>query len=339
MKIGVGFVGLAHVHVWARTDAVVGRNDIEILGAYDEDKELLEQLTSTYKISPRCLDDLLNDDRIELIYVMGRTYENPSYVVLAVEHRKNVLVEKPGAPNRKEMTRIIEAVEKFPQLVKFGYTYEFWPTVPRIKEILDSQMLGRVTLARAHIGCPAGAVLKDFFCWPHALGGVFFEDACHWVNFLLQFIGRPKKVSARIEKYNFEKHPYEDVGVAILDFGDSLVILDVCGWEANDWGENQRFEFYGTKGTLFIGMNPPSYELYLKQDSGSFKRGWTIHKSLGYTTRTTGYRESFDRALKLIRRGETSNRESLNRAKDVISIMEVIYQSSRENGQVVTINY
>ena len=337
MKIGIGFVGLAHVHLGARTDAVVGRNDIEILGAYDEDKELLGKFTSAYEVSPRSLDDLLNDDRIQLIYVIGRTYENPSYVVSAVEHRKNVLVEKPAAPDRKEMTRIVEAVERFPQVVRVGYTFEFWPTISHIKEILDSQMLGRITLARAHMGYPAGALLKDFFCWPHALGGVFFECGCHWLNFFLQFIGRPKKVSAHIKKYNdLERHPYEDVGVAILDFGDSLIILDLCGWEANDWGENHRLELYGTKGTLFISMKPPSYELYLKQDSGPFKQGWTIHKSPGYTT---GYQEDLNRTLELIRRGEISNRGPLNRAKDVISIMEAIYQSSRENSRVVAINY
>jgi predicted dehydrogenase len=335
MKIGIGFAGLGHVHIESRTEAALADEQVDVLGAYDEDQEILKRFTDGYGIPPRPLKELLQDDRISLIYVVCPTYKMPPLVLSALEYKKHVLVEKPGAPNRREMDRILKAAEDSSRNVRVGYTWEFLPIFPQLQEIFASGMMGRIVQGRIHMGYPEGALLNDFFCWPHSPGGVFYETVCHSLNLLLLFQGRPEGVSARIEKYDLGKHPFEDVGAAILEYGDRMVTIDLCGWEANDFGVNHRMEYYGTKGTLFVSFKPPRFELYLKEGSGSFASGWTTYES---EASSTGYQQDLAKAVDGIREGHPQ-KEALNRARDVISVLEAAYRSAQKEGSAVKIDY
>ena len=336
MKVGIGFLGLGHVHVWDRAGAAAENKDVEILGAYDPDEAALEKFCSTYQVKPRGLSELLDDDDIRLIYVVGRTYESPAYIISALEHHKHVLVEKPGSPSLKEMNLVVAKAEKASTLVRVGYSWEFLPTYADIRSVLASNTLGKITFARVHMGYPSGALLKDFFCWPHSPGGVFYETVCHSLNLLLLFFGKPFAVTGRIEKYAMGTHPFEDVGVGVLEYPDRLVSIDLCGWEANDFGENHRFEIYGTEGTLFFGFKPPRYELFLKEDVAPFNRGWNVRESPPYTT---AYCDDLARMLELVQSGDAAACLSdLRRAQDIIAVLEGIYRSAAAKGKSVRIS-
>lgn len=335
MKVGIGFLGLGHVHIWDRAGAAAERGDVDILGAYDPDEAMLEKFCSTYQVKRRTLGELLADDGIRLIYIVGKTYESPAYIISSLEHGKHVLVEKPGSPSLKEMDLVVAKAEKASTLVRVGYSWEFLPTYADIRGILESDALGKITFARVHMGYPAGALLKDFFCWPHSPGGVFYETVCHSLNLLLLFFGRPSAVTGRIKKFDMGSHPFEDAGIAVLEYPDRLVSIDLCGWEANDFGENHRFEIYGTEGTLFFCFKPPRYELFLKEDATPFKRGWNVRESPPYTT---AYADDLQRMLELLQSaGPEAGLPDLRRARDVIAVLDAIYRSAAEKGKSMRI--
>jgi predicted dehydrogenase len=179
MKVGIGFLGLGHVHIWDRAGAAAENANVEILGAYDPDEALLEKFCATYQVKRRPLAELLDDESIRLIYIVGKTYESPAYIISSLEHGKHVLVEKPGSPSLKEMDLVVAKAEKASTVARVGYSWEFLPIYADIRSMLESNALGKITFARVHMGYPAGALQKDFFCWPHSPGGVFYETTAY----------------------------------------------------------------------------------------------------------------------------------------------------------------
>jgi predicted dehydrogenase len=111
---------------------------------------------------------------------------------------------------------------------------------------------------------------------------VLFEDGCHMLDILLHLMGRPRRVSAFVPKFEDlarkHKHMYEDAAVVNLDWGSCVGTLSLVGWEANEWIETWEMDFYGTEGTLQVGLLPAYARLYLKQARAGYRQGWTIHK-------------------------------------------------------------
>ncbi len=67
---------------------------------------------------------------------------------------------------------------------------------------------------------------------------------------------------------------HEDVGAAVFDYGEMLATMDITGWEAHPWVEAWRMEFYGTDGTLLIGVQPSWHKLYIRNPKPGFYVGW-----------------------------------------------------------------
>jgi predicted dehydrogenase len=308
---------------------------MEIRGIFDENSALAEKVSAEYSLPRGSLDGLLDNPGVEVVCIAGRTLESTPFTIAAMQHGKHVLVEKPAANSGKTMARLFRTAQRCSTCIRIGYTWDFLPFIPNVRELLASGLLGRITLGRIHMGYPVGGLLEDFFCWPQAPGGVFFEAGCDHLDLLLQLVGKPRSVSARIEKYDRGDHPYEDVAVAILEYDDFLISLDLCGWEANEWSVNHRFEFYGTKGTLFFGVKPPWYRLYLRDAAGQYPEGWSASE---YEIFSQGFQMDLDALMRLIEANDIpSSRNSLLRGRDVIMILESAYTSASKGGRAVKI--
>jgi predicted dehydrogenase len=243
----------------------------------------------------------------------------------------------------------------------------FSQAVAHIRRFLEEGVLGQITLARFHAAAPVGGAAELWQSVPGDMGGVVFTDGCHMVDIIIHLLGLPKSAKGMLLKlpkgapvlaHGFKKDTlseldvtvemptgdlmYEDAGVATLDFGDKLAVLDVTGWEAAPWVEAWRVELYGTNGTLQAGLTPAWYRLYVRNPHGDYQPGWhswEALESLGVGNSLVvdnNYSSEMRHMLDRVRRWDTDNAVWMAEAEGVIATLSAIFESA-EQGNAVAI--
>ncbi len=359
--IGIAFVGCTHPHIFPRIELLSPVADVKLIGCYDPDSNLTAALESRFGLKAYATpDELMDQPGVNFAIIEGWDADNPGYVSKALARGQAILLEKPGAPNLPAMQAMIDEVRAHKVKFKVGYMLRFNSAVRHARRILAEGVLGPVTLVRVHAATPVGGSREIWQSLSADLGGLMYTDACHAVDLIFDLLGMPQRAQALMLKlpegapviaHGFKidtlaglgatvEMPlgglvHEDVGAAILDYGDKLVTLDMTGWEAHPWVEAWRIEVYGTNGTLHVGLVPPWYKLYVRNPNAGYEAGW--HNWDGVGTTSVGnslvvdenYSGEIDHMLERVRRWDTDNEHWLQEAEGVVTILSAFYDSQR----------
>jgi len=94
-------------------------------------------------------DELLADADVDAVYIPLLNHLHAEWVVRAAAAGKHVLCEKPLALNSSEMDAIEKAAIEHRVNVMEGFMYRFHPQHQRVREIIDSGIIGAVRLVNA----------------------------------------------------------------------------------------------------------------------------------------------------------------------------------------------
>jgi predicted dehydrogenase len=169
----------------------------------------------------------------------------------AVEAGKHVLVEKPAARNAAELEPVLRAAEKAGVTVKVGFNHRFHPAFQKMREIVDTGMLGPLMFLRARYGHGGRLGMeKEWRGNPQiAGGGEMLDQGVHLIDLSRWFLGDFPLVSGRVENY-FWDWTVEDNGFAMLRTAQRQVawIHATC----TEWKNLFSFELYGKQGKLHV---------------------------------------------------------------------------------------
>ena len=299
-RIRVAFLGARHPHIFPRLSLCLQQADVDILGVYDSNPQLSAAIGQKYNIPVgHSVEDLFAGGSCDLVIIEGHDPENPGYVRQALASTPILLIEKPGAPNLAEMETIVKEIEQARIHAQLGYMYNYSPVVRKVEKILESGVLGHLTLTRFHAGAPVGGAAEIWQSLPEDMGGVLYTDGCHMLALIVRLLGEPRMVTGRLLKISngpeviadiykentlaglgaetrlkLGEQLHEDAGAAILEYQDMLATFDVTGWEAHNWVEAWSMEFFGTDGTLQVSLVPPSFRLWVRRPHEEYDRGW-----------------------------------------------------------------
>ncbi|MER9947158.1 Gfo/Idh/MocA family oxidoreductase [Mesorhizobium sp. M0047] len=145
-------------------------------------------------------DALLRSERPELVIVCTRDSTHDEVIIKALEAGADVISEKPMTTTVDKIKRILEAERRTGKRVDISFNYRFAPTAARIKELLNSGVIGEVTSVDFHwyLDTSHGA---DYFRRWHAFseysGSLFVHKATHHFDLLNWYLDSdPEKVSA-----------------------------------------------------------------------------------------------------------------------------------------------
>ena len=99
-----------------------------------------------------CYDDLqslITDPNVEAIYCPMANEEHAQWAIKAINAGKHVLIEKPMATTLEDIEAIEAAAKKANVKVMEGFMYRFHPQHARVKEVVESGLIGDVLSARA----------------------------------------------------------------------------------------------------------------------------------------------------------------------------------------------
>ena len=192
-------------------------------------------------------ESLLADDAIQVVYIPLANNEHAQWVLRAIEHGKHVLCEKPMALTVADIEAIETAAQKHNVTVMEGFMYRFHPQHARVKEIIDSGLIGEVRSVRSCFSYMMQPARQYRISDSIAKGsGAMWDIGCYAIHAarLPFYDNSPVAISA------MAKHIESGADIScngIIDFGDGKYAHFDFGFEH---ARRAEYEIIGTKGGL-----------------------------------------------------------------------------------------
>lgn len=205
---------------------------------------------------PRWYDDanaLIHDPEVDVVYIATPPNAHLEYTLICANAGKPVYVEKPMAMNFAECQTMIEACEAAKVGLWPAYYRRTLPRFIRIKEIIDSGLMGEIRSVSTVLFQPTHAdeYLEGKLPWrviPEIAGGGLFVDlGSHTLNFLDYVLG-PVKTVAGFAANRSNVYLTEDQVVGSFEFESG--VLGIGAWCFTTSFELDRTEIIGTAGKL-----------------------------------------------------------------------------------------
>jgi predicted dehydrogenase len=150
VTVGVGIVGCGLI---GRLRAANLPAQARVVACFDIDQLRAADLaaTSGSRVA-NSLDELLLSEEIGLVVVSTMHDALADVTLSAVEHRKHVLVEKPGATASAPLIKVRDAALANGVVVRVGFNHRFHPALRHAREVVESQKHGKLLFVRARYG-------------------------------------------------------------------------------------------------------------------------------------------------------------------------------------------
>lgn len=140
--IGIGNMGSVHVR------HIEELHNTELVAVCDINPAAFDRIAPDTRKHIRCYtaaEEICSDPEVEALIIAVPHYFHPDLAILAMEHGKHVIVEKPIAVHKAEAERLIRESEKHPELVRsLMFNQRTMPAHRRLKQLIGSGELGRI---------------------------------------------------------------------------------------------------------------------------------------------------------------------------------------------------
>ena len=232
--------------------------------------------------------ELLAQSGVDAVVIATPDHQHCPMLLAALDAHKDVYLEKPMSHSLEESGRMIQAVRKTKQIVQVGMQRRSAPAVIKAKEIVDSGILGRVTLAKPmwnwnvskalnNTPLPGKLDWKRFlgsakdrdlepmrfrswrYFWDYS-GGNMTDQGTHLMDVVQWFTGSGPVRSAVCYGQRAKNTGSEvpDVFCAVFEYEKLMATwtLNYCNSYENDWS----IQFQGDEGTMIL--NNAGYRIW-----------------------------------------------------------------------------
>ncbi|MBX8826053.1 Gfo/Idh/MocA family oxidoreductase [Ochrobactrum sp. SFR4] len=140
--LGCGYWGNNHIRTLKGLGALVAVSDI--------DPARSAKFAADYDVAQISVDDLFVSKDIDAIVMALPAQFHAQYAIRAVEHGKDVLVEKPIALTVADGEAAVQAAEKHGRIFMVGHILRFHPAFEKLLELAQNGELGKIGYIQAH---------------------------------------------------------------------------------------------------------------------------------------------------------------------------------------------
>ncbi len=192
------------------------------------------------------LEALLDDPEVDAVYLPLANHEHAEWTLRAIEHGKHVLCEKPMALSIADIEAVKAAAQRHKVTVMEGFMYRFHPQHAKVRELIDSGLIGEVRSVRSSY---------SFMMRPARLyrlaesvangGGAMWDIGCYAIHSARMFFNEAPVAVTAIAKYVESGADIATSG--IIDFGDGKYAHFDFSFER---ARRCEYEIIGTKGGI-----------------------------------------------------------------------------------------
>lgn len=250
-----GLIGAGDIVRKRVAPALVDLENCELVSVSRSRAELAESFAREFGIKKWFADwsELVKDSEIDAVYIATPVYLHKEQTIFAANHGKHILCEKPMAMTVAECDEIIAACQA--NNVKLGIAYyrHFYPIINRIKEIIASDEIGKVSVAQInafeYLEMSPDSPRYWFLQKEKSGGGPMMDFGCHRLEVLTNIFGKVTNLQSILANVFFERE-VEDTATAILQFESGVCANLTVTHAANE--PQDTLYIFGTKGSIHI---------------------------------------------------------------------------------------
>ena len=188
---------------------------------------------------------LLADPDIEAVYIPLPNSMHCEWSIRALEAGKHVLCEKPMSRHRAGVEAAFDASERTGRLLTEAFMYRHNPQTKRLKELVDSGVIGELRLIRSTFSYSLFDA-ENIRLRTDVEGGSLMDVGCYCVSGSRLLGGEPEVVTGQ----QFVGPSGTDwVFAGTMRFADGVLATFDCG---TTMPERDELEAVGTEGSLFV---------------------------------------------------------------------------------------
>ena len=313
-KIKWGILGAGRIAT-SIADCLKYVPDSELLAVGSRDLLKAQNFAADYNI-PRSYgsyEDLVSDSDVDVIYIATPHNLHLEHSLLALNHNKHVLCEKPLGVNQREVEIMIEkAGEKHLFLMEALWS-RFLPNIIKIKKLVESGEIGEVKFMTASFCFRSNNEPENRLFNKDLCGGTILDIGIYNIFLSLLILGMPKSIKAMADisdqgidnscSYTFK---YENEALAVMHssfMATSPVIAEIHGSKGKIVLEDRWF----CLGKVKLIPNDGSEEVF------------------EYESKSKGYQYEVQEVTDCILKGKTqSDQWSLNDSLKLVQLMDSV---------------
>jgi predicted dehydrogenase len=140
--------------------------------------------------------ELIQNQEVNVVIIAVPDFLHHEVAIAALKAKKHVFLEKPVGINLDQMLEIITLAKKSGKIFETGYVLRYTPFYSGIKEMIDSEKIGRPLFAQAleQFYGGAGIYFRSWWRFRKNTGGLMLTKISHDLDLMCWFFGKPLKV-------------------------------------------------------------------------------------------------------------------------------------------------
>ncbi len=346
MKIGIiGYGGMAghhHTHIIPVFNREGYPEVVEVKGVYDINPARCEIAASRGLVVYDSAEALLSDEEIKAVLVATPNDWHMPYVVMAAEHGKHVITEKPAALSSEETAKMYEAAKKNGVVFTPHQNRRWDEDFLAIKEIVENGEIGTVYKIESRVVSSNGIPGAWRKCFKQG-GGMMLDWGVHLIDQALLMIDSP--VKSVYCDYSYIAGEDVDDGFDLeIKFENGVIYRIVV--DTNTFIQLPRWRAYGREGTAEItdwAMNGKIVSVLQRVDDQleGIRAGNGFTKTMAYRRAETVQERPIERVwsdanafyrnfMDAVLNGDPTTVKE-NQVMRVFKVMENAYRSAHEN--------
>ncbi len=256
LKLGIVGIGVGASEI---LPAMESAQQIELVAGADVNRRVLQTFQTRYGARVyESIEKLCQDPDVEAVWISTPNKFHAPHTIIATQHGKHVVVEKPMAISLREAEEMIEAAEKNKVKLVCGHTQSFGPHIQTMKQIIQAGRLGK--LRAMHVWAYTDWMLRPRTAEELDIaqgGGIPYRQGPHQIDTLrLLGGGMVKSVRGTVGQW-FEGRPIPGYYSAFLEFEDgtpATLMHNGYGYflasELVPWGTNKSRYTYEQRALI-----------------------------------------------------------------------------------------
>jgi len=334
--VKVGLIGCGRIAEISHLPAYQVIKKAQLVAVADANEERAKWLAERFGIKNYYSDpvNIIERNDIDAVDICLPTFLHSKFITLAAEAGKHVFCEKPMALNVKEAEETISKRDKAGINLMVGYNQRFERTFRRIKDLIDSGLLGNIiSLEFRYARCESVEryLPPSWRADPTKGGGALLDLACHKIDLSRWFAGEVHKVSA-VEAHHLGTEAEDTAGVILTFEQGAMGLISASLICASPYSELDLTKVYGNKGTVWYSSeNKDSIQIYL--------RGSLLGRTSGFTSlNIPSKRSSYTVELEAFIDSIIKERKPPITAEDAKRVLEIVdaARESAKSGRAIT---
>ncbi|MDI1356085.1 MAG: Gfo/Idh/MocA family oxidoreductase [bacterium] len=255
----IKFAVIGQGHIGKRHAEMIRRNDhCELVAVCDTlPKEKLGLENNKEKFYSSAEEMLKAHPEVEVVNVCTPNGLHSEHALMAIEHNKHVVVEKPMALTKAECEKIIFSALHHHKTVFCVMQNRYSPPSAWLKEVVEKKIIGDIYMVQLNCYWNRDERYYKAGNWKGTQdldGGTLFTQFSHWIDIMYWVFGDITNIQAKFADFNHKDlTAFEDSGFVSFDFvngGMGCINYSTAVWNKN---LESSLTIVGSKGSVKVG--------------------------------------------------------------------------------------